>query len=80
MSIKAKRPTNKDLAVIGEIRKTGFVTVDTTSGIGLETSFAVTPYRLARLLELGILIPGDDALFEGASPQTYRLKGAGNAA
>lgn len=74
----AKKLTGKDKAVIGEIKRCGFVSLDLDGKPALEVSFDVTAYRLQRLVTLGLLEPSGDALLPDSPSQTYKLTGAAN--
>jgi len=69
----AKKPTAKDKAILGEIRKCGFVSLDLDGKPALEVKFEVSPYRMQRLIALGLLEPTGDALFPDAPSQTWKL-------
>ena len=74
-----KKLTAKDKAVLSQVKRCGFVSLDLDGKPALEIDFEVTPYRFKRLLVLGYLAPTGDALFDGPS-QTYSLTEAGHGA
>ncbi len=73
VTVNAKKITGKDRAVIGEIAKCGFVSLDLDGKPALEVKFEVSPYRMQRLIALGLLEPSGDALFPDAPSQTWKL-------
>lgn len=68
-----KKLTGKDKAVLSEVRKCGFVSLDLDGKPALEVDFEVTPYRMQRLIDLGLLEPTGDALLPDAPSQTFCL-------
>ena len=68
----ARKLTDLDRDIVERVRRAGFVGVDAKGECYLETSEDIDFYRVRRLVALGVLEPGDDALI-GDRPQTYRL-------
>jgi hypothetical protein len=60
-----------DLAIVGLIKKTGFVQVGLDGEPRLETHTQITDKTFWRLVAKGYLAPAGDALFQGMT-QTYR--------
>lgn len=62
--------TERDNAILTEIRRCGFVNLIEGEG-GTESGLRITAYRLGRLRGQGLIAPGNDQLLPGAEPQTY---------
>jgi len=73
MTAKTRKLTNRDKIVIAAIKRCGFLALDLSGQPALETSFAVTPWRMSRLVDLGYLEPSGDALIKGMPSQTWML-------
>jgi hypothetical protein len=66
--------TKLDQRAVAAIRECGFVSMEADGKPRLESSKNVTAFRLKRLVQLGLVVSGGDALFnEAAPPQTYVL-------
>jgi hypothetical protein len=68
----AARVTENDKRALDAIACSGVVTLDGSGQPGLETADKISVYRVARLVELGVLIPNNDGLFYWC-PQSYRV-------
>jgi hypothetical protein len=63
--------TEEDRKAFELVKKTGFVRLDFDGLPYLQSYSQISRYRFDRLVKLGLLVPNNDALFEGAQPQTY---------
>lgn len=77
MARKVKKMTAKDKVILATIVRCGHARRDHNGEFALEVNISVTPWRIARLEELGFVAPNDDNLIPGMPPETWSATEAG---